>query len=270
MTRPMSSIDPIPHLRRVHETAPLIHNITNFVAMNAMANVLLAIGASPAMVHAREEAAEFAGLAQALTINIGTLSPHWVDAMLEAARAANAVSTPWVMDPVAVGATHYRRQTAKQLIELSPSVIRGNASEIIALAGQSSTGRGVDSTDAYDDAIDSALQLARQTGAVVAVTGEQDLVTDGQRLVRVAGGHPLMPKVTTLGCSLTGVVAAFIAAAEDTLAATVAALCCYATAGELAGGEAKGPGSFAVAFIDALHALDAQALEGRHLDIEHV
>ncbi|WP_240724939.1 hydroxyethylthiazole kinase [Onishia niordana] len=268
MTRPMSSIDPVPHLMRVRETAPLIHNITNYVAMNAMANVLLAIGASPAMVHAREEAAEFAGLAQALTINIGTLSPHWVDAMLEAARAANAVGTPWVLDPVAVGATHYRRQTAKQLLELSPTVIRGNASEIIALAGQSKSGRGVDSTDAYDDAIDSALQLARHTGAVVAVTGEQDLVTDGQRLVRVEGGYPLMPKVTTLGCSLTGVVAAFIAAAEDTLTATVAALCCYATAGELAGREAKGPGSFAVAFIDALHALDAQALEGRHLDIE--
>lgn len=266
----MTTLDPIPPLTRVQETAPLIHNITNFVAMNSMANVLLAIGASPAMVHAREEAAEFAGLAQAVTINIGTLSPHWVDAMIEAASAARAAGTPWVLDPVAVGATTYRQETARQLIALSPSVIRGNASEIIALATQGSGGRGVDSTDAAESARDAALQLARQTGAVVAVTGEQDLVTDGQRLARVEGGHPLMPKVTTLGCSLTGVVAAFIADAEDTFAATVAALACYATAGELAGKDAKGPGSFSVAFLDALHGLDAGALAGRRLEIEHV
>nr|WP_192037233.1 hydroxyethylthiazole kinase [Halomonas sp. YLGW01] len=266
----MTTVNPALHLARVRETSPLIHNITNFVAMNSMANVLLAIGASPAMVHAREEAGEFAGLAQALTINIGTLSPHWVDAMIEAASAAQTTGTPWVLDPVAVGATTYRRQTARQLVALSPTVIRGNASEIMALVNQSSGGRGVDSTDAADSALDAALQLARQTGAVVAVTGEQDIVTDGQRLARIEGGHPLMPKVTTLGCSLTGVVAAFIADAEDIFAATVAALDGYAAAGERAGKDAKGPGSFSVAFLDALHGLDAGALSGRHLEIEHV
>jgi hydroxyethylthiazole kinase len=266
----MTTIDPAAHLARVRETAPLIHNITNFVAMNAMANVLLAIGASPAMVHAREEAAEFAGLAKALTINIGTLSPHWVEAMREAASATRAAGTPWVLDPVAVGATAYRRKTARQLIALSPTVIRGNASETIALATESASGRGVDSTDAADSAREAALQLARETGAVVAVTGEQDLVTDGKRVTWVEGGHPLMPRVTTLGCSLTGVVAAFIAEAEDPFVATVAALACYAKAGELAGQDAKGPGSFAVAFLDALYGLDAQALTGRHLEIHHV
>ncbi|MEQ6917743.1 hydroxyethylthiazole kinase [Halomonas aquatica] len=259
----MHHIDPAAHLARVRETSPLVHNITNHVAMNSMANVLLAIGASPAMVHAREEAAEFTALASALTINIGTLSPHWVDAMEASALAAGETGRPWVLDPVAVGATRYRRETGARLLALSPDVIRGNASEIIALAGQAGGGRGVDSTDPAEAALDAARRLAERTGGVVAVTGEVDLVTDGKRLARVRGGHPLMPRVTTLGCALTGVVAAFVAGADDHFEATVAALAGYAMAGELAGEVARGPGSFAVAFLDALYHLDADALAER-------
>lgn len=256
----MHSLDPAAHLTRVRATTPLVHNITNHVAMNPMANVLLALGASPAMVHAREEAAEFATLAGALTLNIGTLSPHWQEAMEDAARAATAAGTPWVLDPVAVGATAFRREAGDRLLALSPSVIRGNASEILALAERNDGGRGVDSTAAPERAEAAAVGLARRSGAVVAVTGERDLVTDGTRLARVAGGHPLMPRVTALGCSLSGVVGAFLAGAEDPFAATVAALASYAVAGEQAGEAARGPGSFAVAFLDALHALDATTL----------
>ena len=259
----MHQIDPAAHLARVRETRPLVHNITNHVAMNSMANVLLALGASPAMVHAREEAAEFTALAGALTINIGTLSPHWVDAMEAAALAAGETGRPWVLDPVAVGATRYRRETGARLLALSPDVIRGNASEIIALAGGAGGGRGVDSTDPAEAALEAARRLAAQTGGVVAVTGEVDLVTDGRRVARVHGGHPLMPRVTTLGCALTGVVAAFVAGADDHLEATVAALAGYAVAGELAGEVARGPGSFAVAFLDALYHLDHEALAER-------
>ncbi|QFU00236.1 Hydroxyethylthiazole kinase [Halomonas sp. THAF5a] len=259
----MHHIDPAAHLDRVRETRPLVHNITNHVAMNSMANVLLALGASPAMVHAREEAAEFTALAGALTINIGTLSPHWVDAMEAAALAAGETGRPWVLDPVAVGATRYRRETGERLLALSPDVIRGNASEIIALAGGAGGGRGVDSTDPAEAALAAARRLAERTGGVVAVTGEVDLVTDGRRLARVRGGHPLMPRVTTLGCALTGVVAAFLAGADDHFAATTAALAGYAVAGELAGETARGPGSFAVAFLDALYHLDHEALAER-------
>jgi len=259
----MHHIDPATHLARVRETRPLIHNITNHVAMNSMANVLLAIGASPAMVHAREEAAEFTALAGALTINIGTLSPHWVEAMEAAALAAGETGRPWVLDPVAVGATRYRRETGARLLALSPDVIRGNASEIIALAGGAGGGHGVDSTDPAEAALEAARRLAERTGGVVAVTGEVDLVTDGRRLAHVAGGHPLMPRVTTLGCALTGVVAAFVAGADDHFEATVAALIGYAVAGELAGEVARGPGSFAVAFLDALYHLDNEALAER-------
>ncbi|WP_136247129.1 hydroxyethylthiazole kinase [Halomonas borealis] len=256
----MQSLDPVSHLERVRATTPLVHNITNHVAMPFMANALLALGASPAMIHAREEAAEFTDLAAALTLNIGTLSPHWLAAMDDAARAANATGTPWVLDPVAVGATGFRREAGARLLALGPTAIRGNASEILALARQGGGGRGVDSTDTADSAERAAVALARDSGAVVAVTGEVDLVTDGRRLAKVTGGHPLMPRVTTLGCALTGVVGAFLSGAEDAFEATVAALAAYAVAGETAGRTAAGPGSFAVAFLDALYALDTATL----------
>ncbi|MGQ0336266.1 hydroxyethylthiazole kinase [Halomonas elongata] len=266
----MHTIDLARHLNRVRETCPLVHNITNHVAMNTMANVLLALGASPAMAHAREEVEEFAALAGALTLNIGTLSPDWVDAMDAAARAANEAGTPWVLDPVAVGATTLRRKAGARLLALSPTVVRGNASEIMALAEQGGGGQGVDSTDTTEAAERAAVDLARRTGAVIAVTGETDLVTDGERLARVAGGHALMPRVTTLGCALTGVVGAHLAVAEDPFEACVAALAGYAVAGSIAGENARGPGSFAVAFLDALHALDTDTLTARaRLEITH-
>jgi hydroxyethylthiazole kinase len=162
---------------------------------------------------------------------------------------------------VAVGATTYRRDTGACLLERLPTVIRGNASEIIALEARGSGGRGVDSRDPAEAAEQAAIRLARRLGGVVAVTGEVDRVSDGRRLARVAGGHPLMPKVTTLGCSLTGVVAAFLVDADDPFTATVAALACYGAAGQQAGELARGPGSFAVAFLDALYALSADTLD---------
>lgn len=248
-------------LSAMRAAQPLIHNITNYVAMNIMANVLLAIGASPAMVHAPEEAAEFACIAAALTVNIGTLSKSWVEGMILAAEAAGKAGKPWVLDPVAAGATRYRVETARALIALRPTVIRGNASEILALHGLSGTGRGVDSTDTVAFAQDAARNLALDTGAIVAVTGAVDFVTDGTRGVHIANGHILMPRVTALGCSLTGVVGAFLAVDSDTFGATVAALTCFGVAGELAERGAAGPGSFAVRFLDVLAALRPDQLE---------
>ncbi len=250
------------YLARMRARAPLVQNITNYVAMNIMANILLAIGASPAMAHARGEAAEFAGLADALSVNIGTLDPDWVISMEEAARVMAGSGKPWVLDPVAVGATGLRRDAGARLLALKPAVIRGNASEILALAGAEAAGKGADTVDAVSDAEEAAGALARRTGGVVAVTGEVDYVTDGGKAYRVAGGHALMPRVTVLGCSLTGVVAAF-AVDQPPLEATVAALASYAVAGEMAGEAAQGPGSFQVAFIDALHALTPEDVDRR-------
>lgn len=242
--------------------APLVHNITNYVAMNPMANVLLAAGASPAMLHAREEAAEFAAIAHALTINIGTLSADWLEAMVEAAAAARSAERPWVLDPVAVGATGFRRAAGRRLLDLAPTLVRGNASEIIALAEGTGGGKGVDAGDTVNAAQGAAVALARARGAVVAVTGAVDFVTDGERAARIANGHPLMPRVTALGCSLTGVAGAFLGAGCPTFEGTVAALAYYGVAGEQAARGAEGPGSFAVRFLDALAAVDGDTLNG--------
>ncbi len=250
-------------LAQMRAGAPLVQNITNYVAMNIMANVMLAAGASPAMVHAAEEAPSFVEMAQALTINIGTLSAPWVESMAATAKAAHDSNTPWVFDPVAVGATAYRRDTATNLLAFKPSIIRGNASEIMALAGKDSMGKGVDSADGLENAMASADQLAHKTGAVIAVSGARDYVTDGQNRALIDNGHSLMPKVTALGCSLNGVIAAFAATHHAHWQATIAAMAYYGVAGEIAGQQAAGPGSFTVAFLDALATLDPDQLDQR-------
>lgn len=251
-------------LDRMRRQAPLVHCITNYVAMNYAANTLLAAGASPAMVHAPEEAGEFAGVAGAVTINIGTLSSPWLDGMHAAAHAANENGKPWVLDPVAHFATAFRRNAVQQLLAAKPTVIRGNASEIMALAGDASSGRGVDSGDSVERAEVSSLVLARRTGAVVAVTGAVDFVTDGRHSVRIAGGSALMPKVTAMGCALTCLVGAFVAVTPATpWEATVSALACFSVAGMHAAPLSCGPGSFAWRFIDALAALNGDALQAQ-------
>jgi len=248
------------HLMRTKN--PLVQNITNFVAMNIAANVMLAAGASPAMVHTKEEAGEFARIASALTINIGTLSPDFLAGMIEAAKAAGEAGKPWVLDPVAHFATSYRRAAVAELLELRPTIIRGNASEIIALAGSRSSGHGVDSGDSVIAAEGAAIVLAQQNACVVAVTGEVDFVTDGRRSARILGGSSLMPRVTALGCSLTGVTGAFVAAAPDMpFEATIAALAMFAVAGQQAAEKASGPGSFAPLFLDRLAGLTPDELD---------
>ncbi|QPH52794.1 hydroxyethylthiazole kinase [Pontivivens ytuae] len=242
------------YLATMRDAAPLVHNITNFVAMNVMANVLIAAGASPAMVHARAEVAEFAGIAAALTVNIGTADPEWAQGMEEAAAVMTSAGRPWVLDPVGVGATRFRQELCARLIEARPTVVRGNASEILALAGTAAKARGVDAGDSVAAAEDAARALATRTGGVVAVTGAEDFVTDGTSGLRVGNGHALMTRVTALGCSLTGVVGAFCAG-QPPLEATAAALAYYGIAGERAAAQAAGPGSFQVAFLDALHAV---------------
>ncbi len=256
--------NPATLLAAMRANPPLVQCITNFVAMNIAANVMLAAGASPAMVHAEEEAAEFATISGALTINIGTLSAGWLAGMLSAAQSANKAGKPWVLDPVAHYATSFRRKAVTQLLELQPTIIRGNASEIIALAGGASRGQGVDSRDPVELAEDAARQLAQKHACVVAVTGVTDFVTDGHKARRIEGGSPLMPQVTALGCSLTCLVGAFAATTPDNpFDATVAALAVFAVAGEQAGAAADGPGSFSWRFLDTLTALDAETLSAK-------
>lgn len=244
-------------LCRLRERRPLVQNITNFVAMDASANLLLAIGASPAMVHAVEEVEEFGRIADALVVNIGTLSPPWVEGMEKAARGATAAGKPWVLDPVGCGATSYRTEWARRLLELQPSVVRGNASEVMALAGAAgAVTRGVDSTASTEAALDAAAALARSSGAVVAVTGVTDYVHDGERCLAVANGHALMPYVTALGCALSAVVAGFLVVESDRRLAAAEALAVFGLAGEIAAQGAAGPGTFRARLADTLYGLD--------------
>jgi len=251
-------------LEQIRTRTPLVHNITNYVVMNNTANALLALGASPAMVHANEEVEEFVSISAALVVNIGTLSPAWVTAMDRAVRAATARGTPWVLDPVGAGATAYRTQTSAVLAGLKPACIRGNASEIMVLAGATAEKtKGVDTSHGSADALAPARQLARATGAVVAVTGATDYVTDGETLIGLANGHPLMAKVTGLGCTATALVGAALAVEKDRMAAVAAGLSFLAIAGEIAAEKSAGPGSLQVHLLDALHQLDATTIQQR-------
>ena len=210
------------HLFRRH--SPLVHCMTNDVVQTFTANVLLAIGASPAMVIDPQEASQFAALADALLINVGTLTVDRAQAMRAAALSAQNAGKPWALDPVAVGALTLRSAFCHELLSLQPAAIRGNASEIMALAGMSAGGRGVDTTDTAAAALPAAQALARQINTIVAVTGEVDYVTDGQRTRAVSGGDRLMTRVVGTGCALSAVVAASTAMPGDRLE-NVAAAC---------------------------------------------
>lgn len=247
-------------LARVRQAPPLTHCITNAVVTGFTANVLLATGASPAMVDIVGESGMFARIASGLLINLGTPSPEQRAASLEAVAGATDSGTPWVLDPVAVGALPVRTALAGELVGMRPTAVRGNASEILALAGTGAGGRGVDAVDAPDAALDAARALAARSGAVVAVSGPVDLLTDGSRVIRIANGDALLTRVTGGGCALGALMAAFLGAARhtdaDALDAVAGATIVYTLAAEHAARVADGPGSFAAGLLDALAGID--------------
>ncbi len=259
------SASPGTTLRAIRERRPLVHQITNYVVMNETANATLALGALPVMAHAREEVEEMVGLAGALVINIGTLSEHWIDAMLAAGRAASARGTPIVLDPVGAGATRYRTDTTKRILdEVDVAVVRGNPGEIANLVGRAAEVRGVESMAAGEDAAELARQAARTLGVVASVTGPVDHVSDGERVVAVANGHELLATITGSGCMATAITGCFLGVRPDEpLAAAAEALVAFGVAGEDAAREAAGPGSFHAALYDALYALDPQRIDER-------
>lgn len=248
----------------IREQAPLVHNITNFVVMNNTANALLALGASPVMAHAEEEVTDMVRLAKALVINIGTLSRPWVQAMHQAMLQAKESGVPIVIDPVGAGATRYRTETVLQLLSIaSPAIIRGNASEIMAVSGADATTKGVDSMASSESALEAARQLSEAYGCVVCVSGEHDQIVEGKQLAVVRNGHPLMPRVTGLGCTASALCGAFLAVNNSAFQAASHAMAVMGIAGELAAKEAQGPGSFQMHFLDVLYSLAEKAIEER-------
>ncbi|EJG0604282.1 hydroxyethylthiazole kinase [Cronobacter sakazakii] len=250
-----------PVVTQLRRHAPLVHCITNDVVQNFTANVLLALGASPAMVVDTDEAAQFAAIADALLINLGTLTRPQQQAMRAAIDSACAAGKPWTLDPVAVGALTLRTEFAQEILARRPAAIRANASEIRALAGESGGGRGVDATESAHHAREAARLLARRSGAVVAVTGEVDYITDGERMVAVEGGTAMLTRVVGTGCALSAVVAACCALPGDRLKNVATACWLMKRAGEEALTVSRGPGSFASALLDNLH---AQAFGGAY------
>jgi len=254
-------------IQTLRQKAPLVHNITNYVVMNNTANALLSIGASPVMAHAEEEVADMVGIAGSLVINIGTLSRDWVAAMHSAMKKARELDKPIVFDPVGAGATPYRTQTIMQLIEeTSPSIIRGNSSEIMALVGADAQTKGVDSTQSSDSAIDAAKYLSKKYNAVICISGATDHILSQERYIRVENGHPMMTKVTGLGCTATAIVAAFAAINPSLIEAAAHGMAVMGIAGEMAEKNAVGPGSLQVNFLDTLSTLSQEDVK-THLKI---
>jgi hydroxyethylthiazole kinase len=232
--------------------------------MNETANATLALGALPVMAHALEEVEEMAALAGALVLNIGTLSGHWVEAMLAAGWAANTRSVPVVLDPVGAGATAYRTDTARRILdEVDVAVLRGNAGEVATLVGIAAEVRGVESVDTGADPAELARGAARTLGVIASVTGPVDHVSDGDRVAAIANGDPMLATITGTGCMSSAVTGCFLAVAESPFDGAVEALVAFGVAGEDAARDAKGPGSFHVNLYDALAALDPETLDGR-------
>lgn len=241
----------------VREKSPLVHCITNYVAMSINANALLAVGASPLMSFCPEEMEEIVGISSALVVNIGCLDRQEIEAMRIAAATAHRLGKPWVLDPVGAGASRIRTQTALDLIrDFHPTVIRGNASEILCLAGERITSRGVDSSSLSSDAVEGAKALALNGGDVVSVSGPVDYITDGTNVLTIANGHPLMSRITAMGCTASAITGAFIAAGGETLQAARNAMALMGIAGERAAARAAGTGSMEMHFIDELSTFD--------------
>ena len=256
-------------LQAVRERAPLVHNITNFVVMNYSANALLAVGASPVMAHAHEEVRDMVGIAQALVLNIGTLEPDWIASMRLALPAAKARGIPVVLDPVGAGATPYRNAALADLLRSgAPTVVRGNGSEIMSVAGLAAKTRGVDSAASSNEAVDAARALARDLGGVVCASGADDHVVGSTgRHATLSNGHPWMTRVTGVGCSASALVGAFAGVQPDAWRATVAAMACLGVVGELAVERTQaagaGVGRLQIELLDGLQLLDEASFAAR-------
>ncbi|ASK61522.1 hydroxyethylthiazole kinase [Virgibacillus phasianinus] len=251
------------YLAEIKKQKPLIHNITNIVVANFSANGLLALGASPAMANAPEEAAEMAAHADALVLNIGTCTQDQLEAMILAGKAANQKNVPVILDPVAIGATAFRASVVQQILDkIDVAVIRGNTGEIAVLGEMAVEIKGADSL-VGEISPHVAINVAKKYGAIVIATGETDTITDGESFTQCKNSVPMLSSITGAGCLLTAVVGAFVSVGTDFYNASVKAVCSYGVAAELAYGTASSPGSFLAAFLDEIYALTDEKVKSK-------
>jgi hydroxyethylthiazole kinase len=243
-------------LSLLRERAPLVHCLGNSVGRPLMANTLLALGASPAMISAASEVMEFVRQADALVVNLASLTEDGARIARHAAGIASEGKKPWLLDPTAIGSLSLRTGLAQELLSLHPNVVKGNASEILSLAGEDGRGRCADATQPPECALEAAMRLAGRAGLVVVITGATDYITDGEDCLRVAGGHALMSRVTGTGCALGAAIGGFLGAGLEPWRAAAAGVNAFALAGARAGQAARGPGSFASELLDQLYLLE--------------
>jgi len=249
-------------LEKVRDQKPVVHHLTNWVTIYDCANIVKVFGASPVMAHAKEEAAEMAGIASALVLNIGTLTVDFVDAMKIAARSANLKGIPVVLDVCGAGATKLRDQKALELLnEVKINIIKGNASEIAKVAGENVKTKGVDSSEVGNNIAEIAKDLARERECTVAVTGKEDIVCDGNKMFIIRNGVELMANIVGTGCMAASVIGTFAAVEKDLAFAAAAGLSCFEIAAELAFRISKSPGTFKEKLFDCVYSLDKAAVD---------
>jgi len=248
-------------IERIHQERPLIHNITNMVAMNDSANIILAIGGLPVMAHAQAEVREMVRAAGALVLNIGTLTSEQINSMIAAGEEANSFKKPIVLDPVGAGATYLRTESALRLQEkIKIDIVKGNYAEVSVLAGLKGDIKGVESVGDGENAVEVACSLARKHNQVAIITGEKDIVTDGKTVLEISNGSPMLRTITATGCMVTSLIATFAAVCDDYVLASAGALVCFGLAGERAAVKAPGPGSFKVNLFDEVYNLNEEII----------
>ncbi|MDD5686971.1 MAG: hydroxyethylthiazole kinase [Elusimicrobia bacterium] len=249
-------------LEKVRAQKPVVHHLTNWVTIYDCANVVKVFGASPVMAHAKEEVADMAKIASSLVLNIGTLTVDFIDSMKIAAKSANEKGIPVVLDVCGAGATKLRDQKSFELLdEVKINIIKGNSSEVARIAGENVQTKGVDATEVGKNLVELAKHLAKKRNCTVVITGKEDIVTDGKITYIVKNGHQMMANIVGTGCMATSVIGAFAAVEKDLALASVAGLCCFEIAAELAVKSSKGPGSFKEALFDAIFNLDKKTVE---------
>lgn len=247
--------------KKIAEKKPLVHHITNWVTIYDCANIVRAIGALPVMAHAKEESAEMAGIASALVLNIGTLTPPLVESMILAGKKANEKGIPIVLDCVGVGATELRTRKASEILEeMDVGIIKGNPAEIGTIAGAKAETKGVESISVEGNLVELAEKLAEGKKGTVVITGKEDIVSNGKETFIVKNGHDMMGKIVGTGCMAASVIGAFAAVEKDYPKASASALCIFGIAGELASRESKGPGTYKEKFYDAIFNLDEKTI----------
>ncbi len=254
-------------LQRIKEKKPLIHHITNWVTIYDCANVVRQFGALPVMAHAKEEVADMVKIASCLVLNIGTLTPDLIDAMIAAGKKANRLNIPIVLDAVGAGATPLRTNEAKRLLkEITIDIIKGNSAEIGTIAGVEAEVKGVESVKVEGKPSEIAKKLAEKTNSVVVITGKQDIVASDKEIYLVNNGHEMMGKIVGTGCMAASVIGCFAAVEKDRAKAAATALACFGIAGELAAKKAKGPGSFKESLFDEIYHLDEKKLKKTRIE----